>query len=299
MHQVRAVAISSLIWVLSLSLGFDPSPSHAQSITTSDLSANFFNLGDALSFGSAHRALANNAQAVLYNPAGITQLQGQMLARFDYASIGMSDSNAFAISMVDFQTSKSVAYGVAYYRDNPNIGGNQASVNQVLLSGGKKMGSFLIGASAKGYWVNIDNPLLEGPKGIDMDLGLLFQPMPILSVAFTAYNLIQGQSIEEFPFMLAGGIAFKLADEFTITADLTKDFKTPNTSSINSYFGAEFLASPKIALRAGYAIDKVRNNDFYSLGLQAGSSNAKILFTFSQRLSPKSEVYAASVEFYF
>ncbi|MEZ4703591.1 MAG: hypothetical protein R3A11_00030 [Bdellovibrionota bacterium] len=288
------------MWTGVVCMGvFGFSNTHAQSITTSDLSSAFFLTGDGLAYGGAFRAVADTAQATLYNPAGIAQQEGKMLARLDYGNIGGTDSTALGISLVDFQTSKSIAYGVSYHRNNPTLGGNQGQVNQILLSGGKRMGSFMVGASAKGYWVNLDNPLLEGPKGVDMDIGFLFQPLPILSVAFTAHNIFRGHSIEEFPFILGGGFSFRLADEFRVMADFTKDFQTPNSRSFNSYFGAEFFVSPQFSFRGGYGLDRVQNNDFYSLGATAGSEVVKIHFTFSQRVSPKSEIYAGGLEFYF
>lgn len=274
--------------------------SYAQSISTTDLSANYFRMGAGLNYAGAYRAIADSSQAVIYNPAGVAQQQGVMQATGDYAYIGEVSAHLYGVSVVDYQTSPQIAYGLSFHRFAPTIGGVKGNVNQTMLSLAYSLGKIIqLGVSGKGYWVNLDSPILQGPRGVDLDVGLLVRPLPILSFAVVGYNLARGDSIEEFPLMLGLGGAIHLDPHAKFSFDLVRSFNTLSTKKTNYNMGAQFRVAENIDLRGGFAFDNIADNNYYSTGVAFVGPKADLLFSFSQRLSPTAETYAVSAAFKF
>lgn len=286
--------------ILVLGLCFFSYNGFAQSITTKNLSDQYFRSGTGLSYAGAFRALANTPSAVVYNPAGVAQNRGKMQAQADYAYQGDTSSHLYGVGIVDFQSSPTIAYGLSFHRFNPTVAGVSGNVNQTNLSVGYTMGKMVqLGVSGKGYWINLDSATLQGPRGLDMDAGLILKPMPILSFGITGYNLIRGDSIEEFPLMLGMGGALLLEPHAKLMFDYVKNFNTPSSSSSNYYMGSEIRVADSAYLRGGFAFDRIESNNYYSVGGAVVGPKADLMFTFSQRLSPGSETYAVSAAFKF
>lgn len=248
----------------------------------------------------AYRAVADSPSAITYNPAGVAKEKGKLKAMVDYAYQGETSSHLYGVGIVDFQTSPGIAYGLSFHRYNPTIAGVSGNVNQTILSAGYELGKIVqLGVSGKGYWVNLDSPILQGPRGIDMDAGILIRPIPLLSFGLTGYNLLKGDTIEEFPTMLGMGGALLLVPHAKLTFDYIKNFNTTATSSSNYAMGAEIRVADSSYLRGGFAFDNIANNNYYSLGAALAGPMADLMFTFSQRLSPGSETYAVSAAFKF
>lgn len=270
----------------------------AQAITTTNLSDAFFRAGSGVSMAGAYRAVADSPSAITYNPAGVATDKGKMKAQADYAYQGETSSHLYGIGVVDFQTSPQIAYGLSFHRYAPTIAGISGNVNQTVLSAGYSLGKMLqVGVSGKGYWINLDSPILQGPRGVDMDAGLLLRPIPILSFGLTGYNLFQGNNREEFPLMLGMGGALLLDPHAKFTFDYVKNFNTPATSSSNYAIGADLRVADSTYLRGGFNFDNVANNNYYSVGAALVGPTADLMFTFSQRMSPSSETYAVSASF--
>lgn len=255
-------------------------------------------MGSGIGYAGAYRAIADSPQAIIYNPAGLAKRKGVMQVSGDYAHFEDLDAHAYGVSVSDYQTSQSVAYGLSFHRYTPTIGGVSGNVNQTMLGLGYALGSMLqFGISGKGYWVNLDSPILQGPRGVDMDLGAIFRPISIVSLAFVGYNLIRGGSVEEFPRSIGFGTALLFDPHAKFSFDLVKNLNTPNPETTNYHFGAEFRTAESVFLRGGYAVDHVNQNNYYSAGIAFLGPMADLLFTFSQRLSPVSETYAVTASF--
>jgi hypothetical protein len=140
---------------------------------------------------------------------------------------------------------------------------------------------------------------LAGPDGVDIDAGFLVKPIPMLAFGVTGQNLIRGRKYEEFPTVLGFGTALTLPPHIRLAIDMTKNFNTPVTNGMNAYFGGEIRAVEGIYLRGGFGLDRIRNNNFYSVGAALLGPKISILFVFSQRLNPVDELYGANIELYF
>lgn len=292
--RVFFAALVSFICVL-------PCLARAQApIATTNLSDAFFRQGNGLSMAGAYRAVANTTGAVVYNPAGVALMKGKMMASGDYAHQGEVSSHLYGVSVVDAQTSPTISYGLSFHRYSPTIAGVTGNVNQTVISAAYTLGTFLqFGISGKGYWVSLDSPILQGPRGLDMDLGAIIRPLPILSFGVTGYNLARGGSIEEFPMMLGFGGALMLSQHATFAFDIVNNFNTPSTGKTNYHMGADIRAADSLRLRGGFAFDNVAHNNYYSVGGALVGPMAELIFTFSQRLAVSSETYAVSAAFKF
>lgn len=269
-------------------------------IATTNLSDQYFRMGNGIGMGGAYRAVANSPAAVIYNPAGIALMKGKMMASGDYAYSGEVSSHVYGVAVVDAQTSPVVSYGLSYHRFSPTIGGVSGNVNQTIIAAAYSLGNFLqLGISGKGYWVSLDSPILQGPRGLDMDLGAILRPLPILAFAVTGYNLARGGTIEEFPRMLGFGGALMLEPHAKLSFDVVNNFNTPSTGKTNYYMGADLRAAESTYVRGGFAFDNVAHNNYYSVGGALVGPMAELMFTFSQRLAVTSETYAVSAAFKF
>lgn len=285
---------------LGLSVALVPLCASAQqSVSQADWTQGFLLKGAALSFGGAFRALADTNAAILYNPAGLAVKKGSVSIGADYVRSNPTDSNVFSGSVADAQALQPVAIGLSYDRDEPNLGGNRVTVQQITLSAAGGSGIFFAGGSVKGYFTSADSPFIENPDSADVDLGMLIKPLPALSLALTGHNLIQGSHYEEFPLVLGFGTALTLEPHVRLAIDVTKNFNTPSSNGVNANFGGEVRLLEGIYVRGGFGLDEIRDNNFYSLGAALLGPKVSLLFVFSQRLSPKDELYGANVELYF
>jgi hypothetical protein len=252
-----------------------------------------------LGFGGAYRALADSNAAILVNPAGMALRKGVVVAGGEFLSAGSMDGMVLSASVIDFKATEMIALALEYDRSTFNAG-NDVTVNQFTLGAAVPIGQILyVGANAKGYISTVDSPFQTGPDGVDMSLGLLVKPIPMVSLGLTIDNLFLGNQREEFPFLVGFGLGLTLEESARLAVDLVRNFQSASSAAINAYFGAELKAAEGIFLRGGFGLDRILDNNFYSLGLVAAGPNISLNFTFSQRLNPQSETYAAGIEFAF
>ncbi len=276
-----------------------PLSAEAQTVLTTDFTQNYTLKTVPLGMGGAYRALADSNAAILFNPAGITQNKGQIAVSGDYMYNKFAKSNAFSVSAVDASTLDFLAMGVEYDRDAFTVN-NDVVVNQVTATAAVAFGEMAsVGANLKGYVSNVNSPFTTGPTGADMDLGLLVKPISMLSLALTVQNVFLGNRRVQFPFVLGFGAGLDLKPMARIAVDLTRDFETASSSKVNSYFGGELRVVEGILARAGFGLDKVRNDNFWSMGLELKGPKISANFTFSQRLNPAAATYAGNLEFMF
>ncbi len=289
LRGLRLLSLCSFIWSVGAA--------HAQNIGQTDLSQGLMTKAASLGLGGAYRAIADSNAALFYNPAGIAQRKGVISMGVDYLYIGGTRSNTFGISAVDSKALQGVVVGLAYDRDMASIGGVGVDVDHVIFAMATEFSQTLyVGGSVKGYFTGIDSPLVDGPDGVDADVGLLVRPFPMLSVGLTLHNLIRGHKLEEFPFQLGFGLGLDLDGRAKMAIDLVRDFQTPNAANLNVFFGGEVRAAEGIFLRGGFGLDRIRDNNFYALGFSLWGPQIRLLFTFSQRLNPTSETYAGNLE---
>lgn len=286
----RAVLTLMGCWALSFS-------AFGQILSSEDdFAQNYVMKSVPLSFGGAYRAIADTNAAILLNPAGLALREGKVQVGGEYLKNGATDSQAYSASAVDGKATKWMTLGVEYDFDHLNLG-NDVKVHQLTVAAATRLGPMVyVGAAVKGFLSSLDTPFNGGPDGVDADLGLLVRPIEMLSLALTARNLFLGWSFEQFPLEVGFGAAVNLKPHARFAVDLTRNFNTTSVSKINAYFGGEFSVAQGMFLRSGFGVDKVHSNNFWSVGASLAGPKIALNFTFSQRLSPVDQTYAAGIE---
>ena len=226
--------------------------------------------------GNAFSAIADDINTVLWNPAGLTLLNGKE-ASFTYTDIGsvfdvsgagnmydgflgyaqpLKNSDAAAISLQYQEQGK-----IAYTTESPeviaeyNLGANYAAI----LSYAKKLSPSLSwGANLKFIQAKLWR---ETGQAYAVDLGGLYQnqnkKLTIgLSLQNTGTKLKMGdrEQADPLPQNLKLGMSYKLLDSnpHSLTLGFDIDKSTVSNTSANISLGTEYWYRGLIALRLGY-----------------------------------------------
>ena len=242
-----------------------------------DESLPYFGVGAgarAVSMGGAFVALANDATAPHYNPAGLVQIEKrEIIFTIDGAASKDEAADIFNESVNETTpTYLSLAFPkfalawnklVSYKSEDYEL-----TVDAYSLSAARKMGAFSLGGTTT-YLRSEGDEELE--TGYTTDLGVLFDLGPF-SLGGVFKNIINNLDISQ---KYALGAAFRPKGLFTVTLDLDsykgesgelgKDREDYNLLRV----GAEFWIIPNfLALRGGAASKRLEDKDSlkYSLG---------------------------------
>lgn len=238
-----------------------------------------------LGMGGAYAAVADDADAMEYNPAGFTQKR-YFGINFNYQRIELLDrdddkliKDRWHIALYDSKTSKYFGAGVSFTSDGfPNDTIKNNENYQALLSVSFPGGDFMfVGLSGKYIRFDKDDPQTEAGN---LDVGLLFAPTTFLHIGLTGRNLIPQDHPELLPSELAAGISSSLYGFVTLAFDTTWSWDMPEGNQWNFHLGAEGLIAGMINIRGGYIFDEYRERDFYTVGLGYLNETGSIAYTF-------------------
>jgi len=215
--------------------------------------ANFLKIGvgaKATAMGGAFTALANDATALYWNPAGLAQLKkAEFSATYNSWFQGISQGY---LSLAFPALKGTLAMGTNYVdmgklegrdENGKKTGDFKASDIQASLGyafGKKVMFGFSAGA--------LKDTLKDSTKTTFLGTaGILFKPGSNFSLGIAYQNVGQKLGDSPLPVTLRGGVGVRLSN-FTLSLDVV----SPNDN--DSYFcgGAEFSLGSLIVLRAGY-----------------------------------------------
>jgi tetratricopeptide (TPR) repeat protein len=220
-----------------------------------------------MGMGGAFVALADDTSAILFNPAGLGQIEkAQITASYDKLYAGLGDEN-LGRGLVGY-VQPSDHYGA--FAINLNLLDVPLYRETTITFGyGRSLGPLYFGMNAKGLFANFEendytriDPLFIGSdnssNGFALDLGMLYRLTDSLSFGLAVMNANQPNMAldkdadAKVPLMLQTGVAFKLGSLLP-TLDLTYRNKELNDKQdINLHFGIEsWLAGESMALRAG------------------------------------------------
>jgi len=233
----------------------------------------------AVGMGEAYTAVANDASATYWNPAGLAQLNKSEVI-FTHNKWFQDISNEFLA--VSFLAGKN-AFGISFISNN--IGGIERRVKPTAEPLGIiDARDIMLGLSfARSYKNNLqwgitvkylyEKIYLETTYGFATDLGIIYQlPITGLSVAASAQNLGKmSRFVNEtvtLPSMLKTGLAYRLPirvqGNFLIAADLVKILD----GSFHTNFGFEYELKNLLALRCGYLTGYDERSLQYGAGLK-------------------------------
>ena len=252
-----------------------------------------------LGMGGAFVALADDASAIMFNPAGLGQIEKAELATaYDklYAGLGDDSLGRGLISYVY----PSPLYG-AFAVNAAILHAPMYDETTVTLGYGKAFGQLYLGVNAKGLFASLEkneytknDPLFNtgmSANGVAIDMGILWKASDILSFGIAALNVNQpdmsfsGDGASRVPLMLQTGIALKLGSAVP-AVDLTYINKEiSGKRDVNLHFGLEsWLADESVALRCGVNLYDMSVGASYVFG-QGNDTDAQLDYAFRYPLS--------------
>ena len=266
---MKRIAVTSLALVLALSAVVLADGIGAFSAFKNGIGAR------ALAMGGAFVAVADDATATLWNPAGLAQLDDTRLAGMSTDLYGLGITHQYIGAVTTFAN-----LGIG-------LGWERASIDgQVLDEGGVQGGTFtwveqaivgslatnvldvaMAGANVKYYLA--DNGLGEAATGFGFDLGLLVSLGDMFVIGVNAMDLAgstlswDGGATDVISGLYKAGLAMKLADDRLI---LAADVDFDGSDLGNTHVGVEFQVIDELALRGGVVLTDNFQDYYFAVG---------------------------------
>ncbi len=241
----------------------------------------------SLAMGQAYTAIADQGEAVLYNPAGLGQIHSAKLSLLGGTLYGNTYQSVLAYNMPwatygTFGLAYAGAFGTLEETTTPdgtNIAAEDGMSNSgVMISYAKKFSAFSVGLAPKILFSRLSD---EQALAFDVDVGFMLYPLsPILAKKLTSslpYDLVTlgvaaknllaatmdytGSGMEPAnPRIIRAGLGIRLLDNrVKLASDIS--YTLDDNEVFGWYEGLEVYPARLLALRAGI------NHNFFSFGL--------------------------------
>ena len=228
----------------------------------------------ALAMGGAFVAVANDATAVVWNPAGLAQLNDTRLAGMSTDLYGMGITHQYVGAVTTFAN---IGIGLGWERvaiDSQVIdvaGGPGAAftwVEQAIIGSlaTNVLDIAMAGANVKYYLA--DDGLGDSASGFGFDLGLLIGLGDMFVIGVNACDIggstveWDGGTTDIINGLYTAGLAMKLADDrLILAADV--DF---GADLGNTHVGVEFSVIDELALRGGVVLTDDFQDYYFTVG---------------------------------
>jgi len=222
----------------------------------------------ALAMGSAFVAVADDSTAVVWNPAGLAQLNDTRIGGMSTDLYGLGLTHQFIGAVTTFQN---LGVGLAWERGSTTyvpysggvMGGSGTWDQSVILGtlATNIMDIGLAGANVKYYMEAGDG---HSASGFGFDLGVLVNLGDMFTIGVAAMDL-GGTSVgaESVTSLYKAGLAMKLADGMLVLAG---DLDFNGTAMGNAHLGVEFKVIKELALRAGAVFTDNFGGYYFTVG---------------------------------
>ncbi|MCZ6678618.1 MAG: PorV/PorQ family protein [Candidatus Poribacteria bacterium] len=225
----------------------------------------------ARALGNAFVAVADDASAVYWNPAGLTQVESPTVTLMDrittldtnYANIAgvlpFDAIGAFGLNVIFYSVGD-----IPIFDENANPGGDLSNKEGALsLSYAYSISNISFGVSLKGLyqWMdsgeNAASVIETRTRGSGIDLALLYQPFGRFRVGIIYHDEIDLEDTEDeavytatIPRSITSGIFFQVPigqHRWHLMADIEQREDLP----LKLHFGSELVLFQTVSLRAG------------------------------------------------
>jgi hypothetical protein len=197
-----------------------------------------------IGMGGAFVAIADNAWAIVFNPAGLTQLLGDEIAAFySPQPFGMTE-----LSLASFALAHPTPYGQVGVSVNCFGFDLYREVSGILSYANSYRDVFSFGINLTYNSLAIKN--YGSASTIGVDIGILATITRGLRCGFFAANVNAptiGQAREKLPQVYASGLSFRPADRLLLGLDVIKDIRYPALLR----GGLEYKVVDPLSLRVG------------------------------------------------
>lgn len=204
-----------------------------------------------IALGGAFTSLANNSNAVYYNPAGISQMQFREVSIFySPAPFGLKELANGSVNFVEptkFGTFglSAKTYGFELYKE----------ITATLTYANNYRKKIYYGANVNYYNLKIQNYGSDATFGIDV--GVLAYLTDFLRWGFSAFNLNRptvGTLKDKLPQVYRTGLSVQPRNDLNFVLDVEKD--TRYTASVKA--GVEYTLYEMVDLRAGIGTEPTK-----------------------------------------
>jgi hypothetical protein len=230
----------------------------------------------ALAMGGAFVAVCDDATAMVWNPAGLAQLDDTRIAGMSTDLYGLGITHQFVGATTSFAN---LGIGLGWERSSIDgqsveagggLGESFTWVENAIIGSlaTNVMDVAMVGANVKYYMA--DSGLGDAASGFGFDLGLLVSLGDMFVIGVNAIDLA-GSTVEwdsgatdVISGLYKAGLAMKLADDkFVLAADVDFD----GTTLGDTHVGMEFQVIDELALRGGVVL----TNNFQDYYLTVGA----------------------------
>jgi len=231
----------------------------------------------ALAMGGAFVAVADDATAMLWNPAGLAQLDDTRLAGMSTDLFGMGIAHQFVGAVTTFAN---LGVGLGWERaaiDGQQMGDGGEPGAVFIWTENAIVGSLatnvrdvaMAGANVKYYMA--DSGLGDSATGFGFDIGLLVHLGDMFAVGISASDVANSRlnwdsaTTDIIPCTRTVGMAMKLADErLILAADL--EINGAEFSLGSTHIGMEFQLIDELALRGGVVLTSNFQDYYFTVG---------------------------------
>lgn len=277
-----------------------------------------------LAMGGAQRGIADQTDGLFVNPAGLVAKRHYIIDA-GYSWTQEANAHRPGAAIIDSVTTvvgAAFSYNFEHRGVSARLGVHRINFGLAYNIGG----IFAVGVSVKYQIAERDKTVYDSlfepedpddrtkPRkpidpnfsipalnftGFTGDVGVLFTPIEYISIAVTGHNLIPNPLWAEFaPIALGVGAAGHISG-LEVDVDTVIDFSTRAKPTPRVHIGAEYTIVNMVPVRAGFIVDKVGNDLFWSLGAGFRHPSFGIDFGYRQAVErPNNRTLALTVQYY-